>query len=331
MKKAYIFLIILILLLFLLNLFVGSVSLSAEEVWSALTGNGEVTTRFIVLNNRLPMALTALFAGGGLAVAGLLLQTMFRNPLAGPSILGITSGASLGVALVMLFFGGTIAAGYFEIGGYAAIITGAFFGSLLIMALLLALSTFLKNELTLLISGIMIGYIISSVITLLNFSASAEGIQGYVMWGMSTFNGVSLDRLPFFCGVTVLGLVLSLLLMKPLDLLLLGESYACNLGVNIRRVRNILLFSTGLLTAVITAYCGPISFLGLAVPHIARIFFPTDSHRILLPATMLTGGVIGLFCSIICVLPSISVIPLNAVTPIIGAPVVIWLLIRGKH
>lgn len=326
----FIWLITSIIILFLANLFFGSVSLPASDVWGSLTGNGEGTTEFIVLHNRLPMALTALFAGSGLAVAGLLLQTAFRNPLAGPSILGITSGASFGVAVVMLFFGGTVAAGSLALGGYAAIIVGALVGSFIIMAILLLLSTVMKNDLMLLITGIMIGYLVSSAITLLNFSASAEGIQGYVVWGMSTFNGVSLSSLPFFCSVCGAGILLALLLMKPLDLLLLGDAYARNLGVNLTRVRNLLLLATGLLTAVITAYCGPVSFLGIAVPHIARIFFPTDRHIILMPATLLMGAAIGLLCAIICVAPSISVIPLNAVTPLIGAPVVIYVLLQRR-
>lgn len=326
----YIFLTVIIILLFFLTLFFGSVSIPCGEVLNALTGNGEGTASFIVIHSRLPMAITALFAGAGLATAGLLLQTAFRNPLAGPSILGITSGASFGVALVMLLFGGMLSAGSFAVGGYAAIIAGAFVGSLAVMGILLMLSTILKNGLMLLITGIMIGYLVSSAITLLNFSASAEGIQGYVMWGMSSFNGVSVSRLPFFCGVTFLGIIIALLLIKPLDLILLGDSYARNLGVNLTKVRNMLLISTGILTAVITAFCGPVSFLGLAVPHISRIFFPTDSHRILIPATLLTGGAIGLLCGLICVVPSVSVLPLNAVTPLIGAPVVIWVLLRKK-
>ena len=230
----------------------------------------------------------------------------------------------------MLMFGGTVAAGSFSIGGYAAVIVGAFFGSVAVMTLLIALSTILKNGLMLLISGIMIGYLVSSAITLLNLSASAEGIQGYVMWGMSTFNGVSPTRLPFFICVTIFGLLLAMLLIKPLDLLLLGDSYAKNLGVNLTRVRNMLLLSTGILTAVITAFCGPVSFLGLAVPHIARIIFATDRHRVLLPATLLTGGAVGLLCALICVSPIGTPLPLNAVTPLIGAPVVIWILLRSR-
>lgn len=322
---------VLIVLLFLLNLFFGSVDIPARQVLDILLGaEGNGAAGFIVTGSRLPMAVTALLAGGGLAVSGLMLQTAFRNPLAGPSVLGINSGASLGVALVMLLLGGTISAGSYTLGGYAAVMVGAFVGSILIMGVLLFLSTVLKNTLMLLITGIMIGYLTSSVIMLLNFMSTAEGVQSYVMWGMSSFNGVSLQQLPRFSAVTIAGLAVALSLMKPLNLLLLGDGYAQNLGVNLRRVRNMLLLATGILTAVITAYCGPVAFIGLSVPHIARLIFRTDNHRILMPGTLMTGSAIALGCNLLCVLPANSVIPLNAVTPLIGAPVVIWVLFKHR-
>lgn len=323
--------IILVIILFLLNLFFGSVKIPVHDVLQILLGSDQHgVEEFIVIGSRLPMAITAAFAGAGLAVSGLLLQTAFRNPLAGPSILGINSGASLGVAVVMLFLDGTIGAGTFSLGGYAAVIFGAFAGSLLVMAILIMLSSVLKNDLMLLITGIMLGYLVSAVIMLLNYVSTAEGVQSYVMWGMSTFNGVSLQQLPLFCGITALGIFLALLLIKPLDLILLGDAYARNLGVNLTRVRNLLLLSTGILTAVLTAYCGPVSFIGLAVPHIARMIFRTDTHRILMPATMLCGAAVTLSCSLLCVLPSNSVIPVNAVTPVIGAPVVLYVLFSRR-
>ena len=321
-----------VIILFLLNLFIGSVNLPASDVLAILSGNGGGgTAEFIVLGSRLPMAVTATLAGAGLAASGLMLQTAFRNPLAGPSILGISSGASLGVAVVMLLFGGTVSAGVFTLGGYTAVVAGAFAGSLLIMGILLSLSSILKNDLMLLITGIMIGYLVSSAIMLLNYAASAEGIQGYVMWGMSTFNSVAMDKLPLFGGLVATGLIIALTLVKPLNLLLLGDGYARNLGINIRRVRNLLLLATGLLTATITAFCGPVSFLGLAVPHIARLIFRSDNHRTLLPATLLTGAGVTLCCNLVCVLPSDSVLPVNAVTPLFGAPVVLWILLRNRR
>ena len=329
----FVILIVGIAVLFVLNLFIGSVNIPCADVWMVLTGNADPasTTSFIVLGSRLPQAITALLAGAGLAVSGLMLQTAFRNPLAGPSILGITSGASLGVALVMLLLGGTIVAGNFAWNGYAAIITGAFVGSLFIMGVLLLFSTWLKNDLMLLISGIMIGYMTSSAITLLNFSSTAQGVHSYTMWGMGTFNGVSMDRMPLFAAITIVGIIMAVLLIKPLNLLLLGNNYAINLGLNVKIVRNRLLLSTGILTAVITAYCGPVSFIGLAVPHIARMIFRSDNHRILLPATLICGSVVALLCNLITMIPESGVIPLNAVTPLIGAPVIIYVILRRRR
>lgn len=322
---------ILVVILFLLNLFFGSVDIPACDVVDILLGgDGHGASGFIVRGSRFPMAVTALLAGAGLAASGLLLQTAFRNPLAGPSVLGINSGASLGVALVMLLLGGTISAGAVTIGGYAAVMAGAFIGSLLIMGLILFLSTLLRDTLMLLITGIMIGYLTSSVIMLLNFVSTAEGVQGYVMWGMSSFNGVSMQQLPLYSFMTAVGLLLALLLVKPLNLLMLGDGYAKNLGVNLQRVRNMLLVATGLLTAAITAYCGPVAFIGLSVPHIARMIFRTDNHRVLMPATFLVGALVALGCNLLCVLPANSVLPLNAVTPLVGAPVVIWVLFKHR-
>lgn len=329
---TFILLILACAALFVLNLFVGAVDIPAAEVIDALLGSGAADTpaAFIVTGSRLPMAVTAMLGGGALAASGLMLQTAFRNPLAGPSILGINSGASVGVALVMLLFGGTVSAGSLSVGGEGAVVAGAFAGSLGIMALLLFLSSMLRNSLMLLITGIMIGYLASSVIMLLNFTSSADGIQSYVMWGMSSFGNITSARLPMFALLTLGGIALSLTLVKPLDLLLLGDAYARNLGVNLRRTRNWLLLTTGVLTAAVTAYCGPVSFIGLSVPHIARLMLHTDTHRRLLPATILTGSAVCLLCNLLCVLPFNTVLPLNAVTPLIGAPVVIWVLVRKR-
>jgi len=263
-------------------------------------------------------------------VSGLMLQTSLRNPLAGPSILGISAGAGLGVAVVMLLFGGSVALGSISVGGRTAVLLGALAGSLLIMALLLLLSSWLKNTLMLLIAGIMLGYLTSSLITLLNFTSTAEGVHGYTIWGMGTFNSVSMRQMPLFAGVSIAGLILSVMLIKPLNLMILGDNYARNLGLNLMRTRNLLLFATGVLTAVATAYCGPVSFIGLAVPHIARIIFRRDDHRVLLPATIVLGGAVALLCNLICVAPSDSMLPLNAVTPLIGAPVIIYVIVKRR-
>jgi iron complex transport system permease protein len=324
---------VLIVLLFIVNLLVGSVSIPAGEVFRILSGGeaGKASWSFILWESRLPQALTALLCGGALAVCGLMLQTAFKNPLAGPSILGINTGASLGVACVMLLFGGSISAGTFSLSGFFSVLAGAFVGAMTIMALILFLSTLIRSNVMLLIAGIMIGYIASSVISLLNFFATAEGVQSYMIWGMGNFGGVSLQQMPAFASVTVLGLIGSLLLIKPLNALLLGDRYAENLGINIRSVRNWLLIVTGVLTAITTAFCGPVSFIGLAVPHVARLILGTSNHNSLLPVTILCGSAVALICNLLCVLPGeAGVIPLNAVTPVIGAPVVIYVIVSQR-
>ena len=322
-----------ILLLFIANLLVGSVDSPPADVWHILTGGegGKASWSFIVWESRLPQALTALLCGGSLAVCGLMLQTAFKNPLAGPSILGINSGASLGVAFVMLLFGGSVTAGTFSLSGFLSVLAGAFIGAMAIMALILFFSTLIKSNVMLLITGIMIGYIASSAISLLNFFATAEGVQSYIIWGMGNFGGVSQQQMPAFASVTLLGLAGALMLIKPLNALLLGERYAENLGVNIRRVRNWLLVVTGLLTAITTAFCGPVAFIGLAVPHVARMLLGTSNHHSLLPVTILSGGAVALLCNLICILPGdAGIIPLNAVTPIIGAPVIIYVIVSQR-
>ncbi len=332
MRSKFIILSLLTVLLFVLNIFIGSVSIPVADVVSILTGEiAEGPLRFIVMSSRLPQALTAVMAGAALTVSGLMLQTAFRNPLAGPSILGITSGGSLGVAFVMLLFGGSISAAGFSWGGYVAVLVGAFAGSVLIMALLLLFSVWLKSDLMLLITGIMVGYLTSSVITLLNYLSSAEGVQGYTMWGMGNFNGVSMSQLPLFGVLVAVGLLLGLLMVKPLNVILLGENYAKNLGVNMQKVRNLLLLATGLLTSVVTAFCGPVAFIGLAVPHIVRMIFRTSNHAVIIPGCILTGAAVGLLCNLLCVLPKDIVLPLNGVTPLIGVPVILYVIFKGRR
>jgi iron complex transport system permease protein len=275
--------------------------------------------------------MTAVLCGGALAVSGLLLQTAFRNPLAGPGIFGVNSGAGLGVALVMLLFGGSLSVGSLQLSGFVAVLTAAFIGAMAVIALIFFFSTLVRSNVMLLIVGIMIGYIANSAISLLNFFATDEGVKSYMVWGMGSFGGVSMANMPVFAAVTVLGLAGAVLLIKPLNALMLGDSYAVNLGINVLRVRNWLLIVTGLLSAVTTAFCGPVAFIGLAVPHIVRLLIVTDNHRILMPATILMGAVVGLTCNIVCFLPGESgVIPLNAVTPLIGAPVIIYVIVKGR-
>lgn len=333
MKWKVIVLCALIVVLFALNLLTGSVDIPMRDVLSILFSSAESNDiwRYIILETRLPQAITATLCGSALAVSGLLLQTAFRNPLAGPSIFGISSGASLGVALVMLAMGGSVTAGLFSVSGFVAILLAAFIGAMLVTAVIFIFSTLVRNSVMLLIIGVMVGYLSSSAITLLNFFATEEGVRSYMIWGMGNFGSVSMAHIPVFAVVTILGLLGAVLLIKPLNALLLGEQYAENLGVNIRRTRNLLLVITGLLTAITTAYCGPIAFIGLAVPHIARLLLGTENHRLLLPSTILCGAVVALLCNFICYLPGESgIIPLNAVTPLVGAPVIIYVITQRR-
>ena len=334
-----------IIILFFANLAWGSVSIPWQEVVAILAGNqGDEADsfRYIVMESRLPAAITALLSGAALATSGLLLQTAFRNPLAGPDVFGISSGAGLAVAIVMLAFGGNIAlddlgvgflgdAGNYAIGGFLAILIAAFAGAMLVMSVITFFSAIVRSHTVLLIIGLMVGYLASSAISLLNFFSTAEGVKSYMVWGMGSFGNVSNLQMMFFIPLALIALIASLLLVKPLNAMLLGEQYAANLGFNIRRLRIILLLITGFLTAVVTAFCGPIAFIGLATPHIARLFIGTENHRRLLPVTMLLGSVLALLCNLFCTLPSGGgIIPLNAVTPLFGAPVIIYVLMKGR-
>ena len=323
--------------LFVANLMYGSVSIPAGEVLNILTGGtaSRPSWAFIVMQSRLPQAVTAMLCGSALAASGLLLQTYFHNPLAGPSVLGITNGAALGVAIVMLVTGGVIGSptagdSGLQIVGYVAVVIAAFLGAMAVIVLLLFVTKAVKNNLVLLILGMMVGYLTSSVVSLCNFFADADSVHTYVNWGMGSFSNVTLSQLPIFCGLCVVGLLIALLLIKPLNGILLGENYAMNLGINIQSTRMLILLSTGILTAVTTAFCGPVAFIGLAVPHIARLVTRKADHKVLLPATILLGAAIALLCNIICAMPQNFIIPLNAVTPIFGAPVIIYIILRKQ-
>lgn len=332
--KSQIKIIILLLMIcgaFFLNLIIGSVDIPLKDVGSIIMGDEvqKASWRFIIIESRLPQALTALLSGAALAVSGLMLQTAFRNPLAGPDVFGINSGAGLGVALVMLLLGGSVSAGMFTFTGFVAIFVSAFAGAMIVTMIIFGFSNIVRNNVMLLIIGLMIGYIANSAISLLNFFATEEGVKSYMVWGMGNFGGVSMRNMPVFAGIVLLALLASCMFIKPLNALLLGTQYAINLGFNVKLVRNGLLMVTGLLTAIVTAFCGPVAFIGLAVPHIARLFFKTENHRVLLPGTMLCGAVVALVCNICCYLPGEGgIIPLNAITPIIGAPIVIYIIMK---
>ena len=322
-----------ILLLFMANLLCGSVRIPASEVLTILFGGdcSHPSWSYIIWESRLPQALTAMLTGAALAASGLMLQTAFSNPLAGPDILGINAGAGLGAAIVLLLFGGIMPAGNLLFSGSLALVAAAFVGALAVTVLILLFASRVRSHSMLLIIGMMVGYVVSSAVSLLNFFSTAEGVQSYMMWGMGNFGGVSRTQLPLFASLVLIGLAIAIILVKPLNALLLGDRYARNLGINILRTRTLLLLSTGLLVAVTTAYCGPINFIGLAVPHIARLVLGTGNHRSLMPATLLTGALIALLCNLISILPGDKgLLPLNAITPIIGAPVIIYVILSRR-
>ncbi len=299
----------------------GAVDIPLSQVWAALTG-GEVENRVwsvIVTQSRMPQTVTALMAGAALACGGLMLQTLFANPLADPSILGVSSGAGLGVAAVMLASGGAVG----SLAGTLSTVAGAMAGATAVLALIIALSTVVRSNVMLLVVGLMIGYMASSAVSLLSFMGAAESVKSFSVWGMGDFGGVSPARLPYFVAITAAGLVWALLMMKPMNAMLLG--------VGIKKLRISVLLSTGLLTAVVTAFCGPVSFIGLAVPHMARLLTATSDHRVLMPVTMLLGAAVALLCNLLTmVLGAGNLLPLNVVTPLLGAPVIIYVIVNKR-
>lgn len=325
-----------ILLFFFLNLVMGSVSIPLRSVWNILWGTGDesVIQQNIIWKSRVPQALTALVAGAGLSVSGLQMQTVFRNPLAGPSVLGISSGASMGVAFVVLLSGslGGVALSKLGFMGEIALTIAAIAGSLSIMALIVFVSQKVRGNVTLLIIGVMIGYIANAVIGVLKFFSVEEDIRAYVIWGLGSFARVSGDQMTLFISIMLVLLPLSFLLIKTLNLLLLGDAYARNLGLNIKRARLLVITCSGVLVAIVTAYCGPIVFLGLAVPHLCRGMFRTSDHRILMPASLLVGASLALVCNLIARMPGFEgALPVNSVTALVGAPVVMSVLLNKRR
>ncbi|WP_297642682.1 iron ABC transporter permease [uncultured Bacteroides sp.] len=323
--------------LFLLNLFLGSVDIPFRSIWNILWGMDEgesVIWQNIIWKSRVPQALTAMVAGAGLAVSGLQMQTVFRNPLAGPSVLGISSGASLGVAFVVLLSGsiGGMALSRLGFMGEIALTMAAIIGALSIMALIVYVSQKVHGNVTLLIIGVMIGYVANAVIGVLKFFSVEEDIRAYVIWGLGSFARVSGNQMMVFVCIMVVLLPLSFLLIKTLNLLLLGDAYARNLGLNIKRARLQVIACSGVLVAIVTAYCGPITFLGLAVPHLCRGIFRSSDHRILMPASLLAGAALALLCNLIARMPGFEgALPVNSVTALVGAPVVVSVLFKKRR
>ncbi len=323
-QLKYIILGLLTVLVALLSLGLGAVAIPIQEVFSILGGGADVPAHweYIVWQMRVPAMLTAALTGASLGVAGLLLQSYFRNPLAGPSILGITNGANLGVALVIVGTG--TSAAFNTIGAALA-------GAMLTLLLLLGVGRLVRQSVTLLIVGILLSYLTSAILTLIHYNASADGVQALLLWGMGSFHQVGLTNLPLFAASTLLPLLAALWLIRPLNGWMLGELYARNLGISTTQVRWLVLIVTGVICAITTAWCGPIAFIGLSIPHVARMVFHTDNHRTLLPATMLLGALCALLCLCLCVAPSDGqILPINAVTPLFGIPVILWVIL-GKR
>ena len=332
----YVVLVIALVALFVLNLLLGTVSIPVPAIVRILLGGdvGSEVWRNIILSSRVPQALTATVAGAGLAVSGLQMQTVFRNPLAGPSVLGISNGASLGVACVVLMSGslGGVALSRLGYLGDAAMSIAAIVGALAIMALIMYVSQKVKGNVTLLIIGVMVGYLANAIIGVLKFFSAEEDVKAYVVWGLGSFSRVSGDQMVLFVVLMLILLPLSMLLVKTMNLLLLGDGYARNLGLNIRRARLLVIGCSGVLVAIVTAYCGPIMFIGLAVPHLCRAIFATSDHRHLMPGTALTGAALALVCNLIARMPGFEgALPVNSVTALVGAPVIASVLFHKRN
>ena len=329
-----ILLLVAIVILMVVNLLIGSVRIPVTDVCGILAGteSNEIWEN-IIWKSRLPQALTAIVAGAGLAVSGLQMQTVFRNPLAGPSVLGISNGSALGVAFVVLLSGrlGGVALSRLGYLGDAAMSVAAIVGALAVMMLIVWISQKVRGNVTLLIIGVMIGYLATAIIGVLKFLSPEEDVKAFVVWGLGSFSRVSGDEMVLFVVLMAILLPLSFLLVKPMNLLLLGDRYAANLGLNIRRARLLVILCSGVLVAIVTAYCGPIMFIGLAVPHLARALFHTSDHRVLIPATMLCGAALALVCNLIARMPGFEgALPVNSVTALVGAPVIAAVLFRRR-
>lgn len=332
-KKHFILLSVLLIVLFFLNISLGSVSIPFKEIFHTLIGDTSIKDSWqtIVLDFRVPKAITAIIVGSGLSICGLLMQTLFRNPLAGPFVLGISSGASLGVALLILgssIFGSFLLTS--SISNWSLAIAASLGAFLVLFAVIMAANS-IRNTMSILIIGLMFGSLTAAVIAVLVYFSEATQIQQYLFWSFGSLGNLSWSELSVFGSIYLLGVLACLSIIKPLNSFLLGENYAKSLGINIKKSRTIILVITSLLTGVITAFSGPIAFIGLAVPHIAKMLFTTSNHKILIPASAIIGGIVLLICDGIAQLPTSEfTLPINAITSLFGAPIVIWLLLRKK-
>jgi iron complex transport system permease protein len=328
----YLILSVILLLCFFINISLGSVSIPLTSIFESLFYTTANETHYIIIQNfRLPKAITAILVGSGLGISGLLMQTLFRNPLAGPFVLGISSGASLGVALVILgsgLFGGLFAT--VLISKWSIVIASSL-GSFLVLLAVLAVSSKVRDTMAILIIGLMFGSITAAVVSVLSYFSSAEQLQNYVFWGFGSLSNLSWEELSIFFIIYAVGIILSIISIKSLNSLLLGDNYAKSLGVNVTKNRLLIIVATSLIAGTITAFAGPIAFIGLAVPHLTRQIFKTSNHKVLLPAVFLFGGIVMLICDSIAQVPNSDyTLPINAITALVGAPVVIWLLVRQR-
>ncbi|MBT8296701.1 MAG: iron ABC transporter permease [Maribacter sp.] len=332
-KLPFLLLHIALLLFLIINISLGSVSIPFKDTINAILG-GELSNeswRYIIWNYRIPKAFTALLVGSGLALSGLLMQTLFRNPLAGPFVLGISSGASLGAALLIM--GASLFSGLFSFGivNDVSLAVASSVGSFLVLLVVVVVASRIKDTMALLIIGLMFGSITAAVVSVLSYFTDAEKLQQFIYWSFGSVGNLSWQQLLLLLIIIFTGVVLSIVSIKPLNSLLLGENYARSLGVNLKKSRYIIIIATGLLAGGITAYAGPIAFIGLAVPHLTKQIFNTTDHKVLVPAVLVYGAILMLICDTIAQLPaSANVLPINAITSIVGAPVVIWLLVRKK-
>jgi iron complex transport system permease protein len=328
----YALLVVILIACFFINISLGSVNIPLRSIIGSLFGNIDNTTwEVIITNYRLPKAVTSILVGSGLGISGLLMQTLFRNPLAGPFVLGITSGASLGVALIILgsgLFGGFFATALIS---KWSIVIAASLGSFLVLLAVLAVSHKVRDTMAILIIGLMFGSITAAVVSVLSYFSSAEQLQQYVFWGFGSLSNLSWREIGIFFLIYLVGMILSIMSIKSLNSLLLGENYAKSLGINLKQSRFIIILATSLIAGTITAFAGPIAFIGLAIPHLTRQIFKTSNHKILLPAVFLFGAITMLICDSIAQVPgSDYTLPINAITALVGAPVVIWLLVRQR-
>jgi iron complex transport system permease protein len=331
--KQFIVLLIIVVVLWFTNISFGSVSIPFKDIFAIILGDETVKDSWqtILLNFRIPKAITAVLVGSGLSISGLLMQTLFRNPLAGPFVLGISSGASLGVAILIL--GSSVFGGFFLSVAFSnwAIAIAASLGAFLVLSAVIIAANKVRNTMSILIIGLMFGSFAAAIISVLSYFSEAQEIQQYVFWSFGSLGNLSWDEIAIFFSIYLVGVIGVFAIIKPLNSLLLGENYAKSLGVNVKQSRIIILVITSLLTGVITAFSGPIAFIGLAVPHLAKLIFTTSNHKILIPATALTGALVLLICDIIAQVPTSEfTLPINAITSLFGAPIVIWLLIRKK-